>query len=282
MPVGNDSPPPVTQAHHVHQGVAITRYAVGGSDVRRAPVVLVHGGNEAGWVWERYARFLAEDGWDVVVFDWLHHGRSERLPAAEFLSRSILDVARHELPAGIETLGPNRPAPILVGHSMGALAVLAFAAAAPVRAVALLAPTCPAHVHAEPLVVPVDSGVPFPPPPLDMAREMFFTGLGEAEAAQCYARLEPESPRAVLEATRGMLRPDLDAVTVPGLVLAAELDRLTSPVVARRLAALLSAEYAVVPAVGHCGLLLAEDGWRVGAQLLRTFVRAHGETPTAT
>ncbi|VVJ22736.1 Uncharacterised protein [Amycolatopsis camponoti] len=90
--------------------MAITRYAVGGSDVRRAPVVLVHGGNEAGWVWERYARFLAEDGWDVVVFDWLHHGRSERLPAAEFLSRSILDVARHELPAVIETLGPNRPA----------------------------------------------------------------------------------------------------------------------------------------------------------------------------
>jgi pimeloyl-ACP methyl ester carboxylesterase len=263
------------------RGVATTRYSAGRAGCRRPPIVMVHGGNHAGWVWDHYARYLAEDGWDCWVFDWLQHGRSAKLPPERFVTRGILDVATRELPAvlsGTGVLGTRwfRRPPIVVGHSMGALAAMAFAAEHQVRAVALLCPAAPLQIQFDPIPVPVDLDRPLDVPPFEQAKGMFFTTMSTAEARQHYELLEPESPRAVWETTRFTTWCDLAGIDAPVLTLAAEQDALLPPPTAARLAELLGAEFDTIPGVGHSDLLLKETGWELGARRLREFVGAHG------
>jgi pimeloyl-ACP methyl ester carboxylesterase len=217
--------------------------------------VLVHGGAHAKWSFEHYARVLSEGGHEVHALDWLNHGDAQRLPEDQFLRRGIDDVAREELSSVVERL--RRP-PIVIGHSMGAMAGLVYAASNPVERLVLLTPVVPASVGADPIDIDVDLTKPFGPVPYDLAKRLWYPTLDDDLVRVYYDMLEPESPRAVWQATRWTIDVDLQAVTAPTLVFAAELDPLTPPAAVARLAELMVAPYELIPAIGHSEILLKQ------------------------
>ena len=220
---------------------------------RQAAAVLVHGGGHAKWSFEQHARVLSEGGYEVHALDWFNHGDSPRLPEDQFLRRGIDDVAREELSYVVERL--SRP-PIIIAHSMGAMAALLYAVSNPVERLVLLTPVVPSSVGADPIDIDVDLTKPFGPVPYDVARLLFFPTLDEDLARMYYDLLEPESPRAVWQATRWTIDVDLQAVTAPTLVFATELDVLTPPAAVAGLAELMGAPYELIPAIGHSEILL--------------------------
>jgi pimeloyl-ACP methyl ester carboxylesterase len=222
---------------------------------RQAAAVLVHGGGHAKWSFQQHAPVLSEGGYDVHALDWFNHGDSSRLPESHFLRRGIDDVAREELSYVVERLG--RP-PIIIAHSMGAMAALVYAARNPVERLVLLTPVVPSSVGADPIDIDVDLTKPFGPVPYDVARLLFFPTLDEDLARMYYHRLEPESPRAVWQATRWTLDVDLQAVTAPTLVFATELDVLTPPAAVAGLAELMGAHYELIAGIGHSEILLKQ------------------------
>jgi pimeloyl-ACP methyl ester carboxylesterase len=219
---------------------------------RQAAAVLVHGGGHAKWSFEQHARVLSEGGYDVHALDWFNHGDSSRLPEDQFLRRGIDDVAREELSYVVERLGSP---PIIIGHSMGAMAALVYAGSNPVERLVLLTPVVPSSVGADPIDIDVDLTKPFRLP-YDLARLLFYPTLDEDLAQMYYDLLEPESPRAVWQATRWTIDVDLHAVTAPTLIFATELDVLTPPAAVAGLAELMGAPYELIPAIGHSEILL--------------------------
>ena len=222
---------------------------------RGAPVVLVHGGAHAKWSFDQCARVLSEGGYGVHALDWFNHGDSRRLPEDQFLRRGIEDVAREELRYVVERLG--RP-PLIIGHSMGALAALVYAASNPVERLVLLTPVVPSAVGADPIELEVDLTKPFGPVSYDLAKLLFYPTLGEDLARVYYDMLEPESPLAVWQATRWTIDVDLRAVTAPTLIFATELDVLAPPAAVAGLAELMGAPYELIPAIGHSEILLRQ------------------------
>ncbi len=106
-------------------------------DAAQPSIVFVHGAAHDHSVWALQSRYFAWHGCNVLAVDLPGHGRSagEPLPTIEALADwlvSLLDAAA-------------LPAATLVGHSMGALAVLDCAARHPSRAtrIALLGPAVP-------------------------------------------------------------------------------------------------------------------------------------------
>ena len=100
-------------------GGQLAYHRTGGS----GPVMLLlHGLTDNGLCWSRVARAL-ETGYDIVMLDARGHGESSRMRSYEVYdpARDIADV--------IDNL--ELKSPILMGHSVGAMAAMAFADAYP-------------------------------------------------------------------------------------------------------------------------------------------------------
>jgi pimeloyl-ACP methyl ester carboxylesterase len=251
-------------------GIAVHRYRPATPN-GKPPIVLVHGGAHAAWVWERYGPFLAGKGWDCHAFDWYNHGQSTSLPKSDFIRRSITDLHR-EILSVTRTL----PAFHLVGHSMGGLASLVSGTLLNPKSLTLINPVVPSQVGATPIPVPVDLAAAFDVPPFEVAKGMFFSTMPDAEAQTYYARLQPESSRAVWEATRWTVPVNLAAVHAPVHVIAAGADTLTPPNWVRALATLVGARYDEFAGIGHSDVLLKSTGW----QQVATNVEAWLAAPT--
>lgn len=230
----------------------------------RAPIIFVHGGNHGSWCWHRMLPALADAGWHAYALNWYGHYKSRPLPVAEFVRRGIADVT-DEIARVAGRVGTR---PILIGHSMGGLAAQKYAESHPVAALVLMTPVSPAGAGVTPveIPIPVPDDRPFPPPPFEMARGMFFHGVPEAEARAYHDLLCPESPRAVREATQFTVPVDRTRIACPILVIAGAADVLTPPEALRRLADHYGAEFALLPGKGHS--LPYEPGWRDTVDLI--------------
>lgn len=259
------------EERYTRDGVAIHRYGRS-KDWRKPPIIMAHGGMHAGWCWKRWATYLADADYTCYVFDWYGHGDSDAVPADVMADHSIGRVAQQELAllARLPASGRRDRGPIMIGHSMGALAVLALAAVAPVSGLVLVAPVVPMQAKADPVPIDVTFGELFQPPPFEVAKKMFFPAMDEEQARRLHARLQPESSRAVWEATRStMWIPFKSIPQCPKLLVTGELDELTPPVTAASLARLLGADPPVqIPGQGHSDLLLNDDGWQLGARVV--------------
>ena len=99
-----------------------TELAVRGAGPEGAPaVVFSHGFSLDLTTWYYQWRSLA-DRYRVVLFDHRGHGRSERPPDGDFSLRSM----GKDIRAVLDRAVPQGPA-VLVGHSMGGMALLSFA-----------------------------------------------------------------------------------------------------------------------------------------------------------
>src|SRR2546430_3278360 len=103
-------------------------------------IVFVHGSANDHSVWALQSRYFAHHGWNALALDLPGHGRSAGDPLA-----SVADIAAW-LQRVLAALNIDRAG--VVGHSLGALAVLEFAARYPQRAqqIALLGPAAPMTV----------------------------------------------------------------------------------------------------------------------------------------
>lgn len=260
---------------------AVSTYRVGGVSVRkytpvtpngRPAIIMVHGGAHAGWAWNRYATYFSSLGWECHVLDWYNHGQSDILSLTSFIRRSILNVTLEiQMVMGV-LRGVGRPY-IYMGHSMGGLASLHSAAFLDPEALVLIAPVVPAQVGAEAIQIAVDLSTLFPVPPFPVAKAMFFSTMTDAEAMPYYLQLQPESSRAVWEATRWTASVNLDGVTVPTMTVAAGADVLTPPAAIRTLADLLDCRHVDWPGIGHSDVLLKSSGWLPVAQDIENWLR---------
>lgn len=221
----------------------------------RPPLIFVHGGLHGSWNWHRFVPVFSQAGWECHALDWYGHHESDSLPVETFIRRSIADVTE-EIGSVAERAGQ---VPVLLGHSMGALACLKYAEAAPVAALVLLAPVLPEAIGNPDIPLDVDPDQPWEPPPFEMAQKMFFGGVDEADARHYYELLCAESPRCVAEATGKAAVPvELDAVSSPALVLVGEHDRLTPADRVQELAARLDADFRRYAARSHSLLIDAD------------------------
>lgn len=233
-------------------------------------MLLVHGGMHGAWCWERYVPFFASRGWQCHALTWRGRGRSAHLPVQDAVRRPIEEVADD-----IEAVAASLSAPpVIVAHSMGALASLKYAERNPHAGLVLLTPALPTEVSPAPVDLPVDPDSMWGPPPFDVTRELFFSRTDAEDARRYYDLLVPESARAVTQ-TITESRVSIDPVTIsgPGLVVAAESDLLTPPGEVHRLAGLLGMDYRYAPGFGH-GVML-DRNWESVARVVQAWLTVH-------
>jgi pimeloyl-ACP methyl ester carboxylesterase len=249
-------------------------YSVGGVQVHKTrhryqpatkpPVIMVHGGMHGAWAFQHHAPELAQRGHDVHALNWFNHGGSAALPQAEWIARGIANIAHRE----IRTVALSLPrTPIIIGHSMGALAAMEYAANYPVDRLVLITPVVPASIGATPLPLAVDLTQPFPVFPFPVAKQLFFPTMNDWEAQNYYAQLQPESPRAVWEASRFTVNVNLAAVTEPTLVISAGHDSVTPANDVARLATALGAPLRHYSEFGHSDVLLRPVSYTVALDI---------------
>jgi len=234
------------------------------------PLLFVHGAYVGAWCWaEHWLPWFAAQGYPAYALSLRAHGRSG---GRERLNDFGLAAYADDLLAAISVL---EHAPVLVGHSMGALVVQK----ALERGV-----DCPASVHICPVppfgVLPATFSLAWTRPvllaqiqamasghriSLDALQEAMFSGPLEADRLQrIIARMQPESRRALLDMSGwGLPQPWL-AARGPTLVLGAERDVLIPASFAESSARVLNAEYRLLEGLGHAVML--ESGWQRAAR----------------
>jgi pimeloyl-ACP methyl ester carboxylesterase len=240
-------------------------------------VVLAHGWTEQIAFWGPTIDHLRAEGLRVVAYDLRGHGRSAPAARGDYaLTRFGEDLEAVLAAAGA---GPDARATV-VGHSLGAMSIAAWAESHEPRRRALAAAlvnTGLGDLVTGHLLVPqiarflnhprasrmaLGSRAPVPPfsTPLQQAMiryTAFGPGASRGDVA-FYERMLVDCPSDVRAAT-GVALSEMDlwhavaSLTVPTLVVAGERDRLTPPTHARRIADELPdpAGLVVLPGTGH-------------------------------
>ncbi|MEU0524467.1 alpha/beta fold hydrolase [Streptomyces niveus] len=219
-------------------------------------IVLIHGWTCSTLFWAAQIDALSADH-RVIVYDQRGHGRSPAVGRGGYTTDALADDLEAVLGA---TLAPGEKA-VLAGHSMGGMTLMAASSRPAFRehaAAALLCSTGSSKLVAESRVVPMRPGrlrtrltrlilgarAPLGPVTPVSKRILRYGTMGPGTApdrvAAC-ARIVHACPRAVRVAWSHVLGElDLDAgvgeLRVPTAVVAGTADRLTPPVLARRLA----------------------------------------------
>lgn len=256
-------------------GVAVTEYYPP-FRTGRSPSILVHGSFHGGWLWNSFATYLSSRGEECHVLSWFNHGGSKRLPVEQFAARNILDIATEEITHVANRLG--RP-PILIGHGAGAIASLAYAEHQPVERLVLIAPPAPEDDTRKALAELVSSPEESVLVPYELAKTILFTTMSEKLARKYYERLDPESPAAILESANWAAQVNLDAICVPVLSIAAELDTIAPKDFVQKLARQMGGHFELAPAVGHSDILLLEPGWQRAAQWVADWLAMAADNP---
>jgi non-heme chloroperoxidase len=173
----------------------------------RHPLLMVHGLWTGGWIWRRFAAYLAHRGWEV----WLPSLLDDVFPPDPNSRRQAL----------LDLCGTIPAPPILIGHDAGValVASLGREVAAPASvAIAPLLPAARTALRAHPRFWLARLGARTVAPPAGDVLRAFASGLENEDVA----RLRPDSGaifRALLGGTLAAARP-----TQPGLMIASSND----------------------------------------------------------
>lgn len=288
-------PTPRTRTVDAGQGVRLYVAEYGDPDAE-VTVVLAHGWTLSSQLWRRQVRDLV-DTTRVVVYDHRGHGRS----CSGDLDACTLDQLGADLGAVLDAVVPTGPL-LLVGHSMGGMAVMHLAARRPelfrdrVRGVALVSTsvgelrdldlglprplsavlrTCagPAVAGLARLELLVERTAVLPAPAWLAVRHLNFGPDAPARLVDEMARVVQGTPLGTLFAFYvGLMAHDGTAgmaalQRVPTVVLVGEQDRLTPVAHARSLAAALpTSRLVLVPGAGH--MVIQERPEAVSRELL--------------
>jgi non-heme chloroperoxidase len=246
----------------------------------RAPLLFVHGAYVGAWCWEEhFLPWFAARGFPAHALSLRGHGASggrERLH--EFgLADYADDVA--------QVAGALGGAPVLVGHSMGALVVQkylerggvagAVVLLCPVPAYGLMPATLALAWTRPALFLGIQSLASGGRAPLEvLAQAMFANEIEPERLARYLRRMQRESHRALADMAGFGLPQPWRAHRPPTLVLGASRDALIPAVHAQASAALCGAEYRLVGGLGHAAMLEAE--WERAARAIAGWLETRG------
>lgn len=261
-------------------------------------IVLIHGWTCALEFWTLQIQAL-QDEFRIVAYDLRGHGGSAPSSGGDY----SIDAYRDDLESVLRATVPDGEKAVLVGHSLGAMTIVAWAADRGesllnrVAAVGLFstglgdlvtsslilpAPGVGSRVRQELGQLLLGSKAPIParvtPLVSRAVRYIALCGAASPATVAFCERMVLNCPRDVRANTgsaisRIELLEGLDALDVPTIVLVGRDDRLTPPVHAERMTAALDEvlETIVLPDVGHMAPLEAPD--RTNAAI-RALVRA--------
>jgi len=212
------------------------------------PLLCVHGAGGTHRHWGGLLAGLAASA-RVIALDLPGHDRSAP-PGRATLAAYAADLA-----ALLDALGIERAS--VVGHSMGAAVALELAVAAPGRVVGLALVGAAARLRVAPALL--DGLAAAPAPAIEQLVATMYPTAPQlrAPAAAEYMRW-PATLRTDFLACDGWdMRARLPGLRLPALVLCGDADQLTPPKLARELQALLGAELAMLPGVGHVPMIEA-------------------------
>lgn len=231
-----------------------------------APILMVHGAFSGGWSFDAFKAPFEAAGHRCATPDLPGHGAD----AAHVASFSMTDYAS----AIVGQIEASAKPPIVVGHSMGGLVALMAASRAKVSGLILIAPSSPWGVAANTLegaakalgMIGLNAYWGQAVPPDRQAFEAFSVDrMAEAERKAIFAKLVPESGRAISETINWWLDPSMttrvapEEVKAPILLLAGARDHVQSLATLRQTADRYSAELKVFPQMSHW--LIGEPGW---------------------
>jgi len=207
--------------------------------------------------WNRFRRCFNHRGFETHAVTLLSHDTPQDV---EGLRR----VGIAEYVAQVKAVVKSLPeAPIVIGHSTGALVAQKLAETETLRALVLLSSVAPGGIFALRLSVGlcisgnvVDALLrrPFIIPARN-ARYGIVNTLTSREQSVVYQSFLFESGRALWDIVRGSVVVDQRSVTCPVLVVVGSEDRATPPAIARRIARKYGADYREYP--GQCHFLSA-------------------------
>jgi pimeloyl-ACP methyl ester carboxylesterase len=246
-----------------------------GTAVRRTPLMLVHGAFVAAWCWQRHwMDYLAGQGYRVIAPSLRGHGQSE---GGDRLDHAGIREYVADLRAVVESR-PG-PAPVLVGHSMGALVVQRYLEQHPAAAAVLMAPIPREGLAGSTLRMMVAEPLMFAQFSLmqtfgsglvdtDMARRAVFSDqVSDTEVAALTRKVQRESQRALWDMhVHADSRPWRVNPPVPVQVLAAGDDQLFRRSEVRSVAERWNAVYHCLEGMGHAMML--EPDWQAPADAM--------------
>ena len=243
-----------------------------------APVIMVHGAFCGGWTFDSFRQPFEAAGHTVMAPDLLGHDGK-----GSVAGRSMTDYAKQ-----IATLCATcQEPPILIGHSMGGLIAQMAAARARVSRLILLAPSPPWGVPGASLEEAVSAVSLYAlgpywlqavDPDYSVVERYSLDRMDRAACKAIYARMTPESGRALWETLNWWLDPFMTTSAtpsgVPTLAIAGGRDVIPPTVTVRQTAARLNGAVEVFPDMSHW--LPGEPGWEAVAERCLDFIAAEG------
>jgi pimeloyl-ACP methyl ester carboxylesterase len=242
----------------------------------KSALVFVHGAYVGAWCWdESFLDWFAGRGYSVHALSLRGHGRSEG-------RESLDDFGLADYAEDVASVVSQLPeAPILIGHSMGALVVQKYLDAGGEAAGVVLA--CPVPSFG---VMPATFALAWTNPRLFAGIQGIATGAGaslEVVAEAMFAgpvdagrlrevrsRMQRESRRALLDMSGWALPNPWRMQRTRTLVLAAAKDALIPQAHTAATGVMLGAEYRLVEGIGHAIMLDAQ--WQRAAEAILEWV----------
>jgi pimeloyl-ACP methyl ester carboxylesterase len=232
------------------------------------PVLMVHGAFCGGWALEAFRGPFAAAGLAVRAPDLPGHGDGASRDSV--VGRSMADFTAA---VAAEAAAMARP-PILVGHSMGGLVALMAAQRTPTAGVVALAPSPPWGVGGSSMEEAISAVSLYAlgpywaqaiEPDYPAFRRYGVDRLPRPERRAVFARMGPESGRALFETLNWWLDPFMttlvrpERIAAPILMIAGERDAVHPPATVREAARRLGADFELAPGMSHW--LIGEPGW---------------------
>lgn len=234
-------------------------------------LMLSHGAWVGGWIWETFASYFADRGYKCYAPTCRGHYDSK--PVADLGAVSIFDYLEDAMSVA-RAVTPD----VVIGESMGGLIAQKVAEAIPaLRGLVLMNPVPPFMVPASLKVMKAQFKYlgdlirrrPNMPNKEDY-KELILNNVDEPDASDFYARICPDSGRALMEMSLGKIKVDANKVKCPVLVIAGHLDVILPAKVHRKIALKYGAELAEYPSMSHH--TFSETGWEKVAAELATWL----------
>jgi pimeloyl-ACP methyl ester carboxylesterase len=232
----------------------------------RPAIILVHGAFCGGWAFEAFQAPFEAAGYTCLTPDLRGHGAGASQGAAAGVSMSdyATDIA--------ELVKAQSEPPILIGHSMGGLVAQMAASRAQVRALILLAPSPPWGIAGGSLEEAASAMSLYAlgpywlqaiAPDYAAARLYSLDRMDKAERKAVFARMVPESGRAMWETLNWWLDPFMTTtvgkINAPALAISGGRDLIHPTFTVKQTAERIGASTLDFPDMSHW--LIAEPGW---------------------
>lgn len=242
-------------------------------------IVMVHGAFCGGWTFDQFRQPFERAGLRVSAPDLPGHAASAPRGAVAGLSMNDYADSLADL------IAAEPEPPILIGHSLGGLVAQMAAQHRPIAALILLAPSPPWGVLGGSLEEAASAASLYAlgpfwlqaiDPDFGVAGQYTLDGLAKPDRAAVFARMAPESGRAMWETLNWWLDPfmttrvDPNRIGAPTLVIAGQKDLIHPPATVGQTARRLGASMKVMPDMSHW--LVSEPGWEAVAETCLTWL----------